>query len=282
MISESVMVYVNRQKYPIHVTNSSYHKTALEKLKIDKLKEEEADYDNISLDGFEINHTLDRIEETNVQQKSLTFYLRKQLQRFMYITKNIEIKPCLLVNNLFGFHDIYHMNRTSSNVFYPVISLEMLFSKTFLLEENLPVFYNRFYKIINQSNSNKINSLESSLQALLQHIKTHKKITEQQKEIDIDKTRVKTILARVKDKELGIQKERLHITSTITDPIQASYHNRRLDEEYDHHEKTRQECNTIYLTIKQNYEKYVFEPEMIYYELFYKIKDVEQLLGYMN
>ena len=59
----------------------------------------------------------------------------------MYITKNIEIKPCLLMNNLLGFYDIYHIiDRPTYKEFYPVISLEMLFSKTFLLETKLLIF----------------------------------------------------------------------------------------------------------------------------------------------
>jgi hypothetical protein len=37
-ISESMMVYVNRKKYPIDVSNSSYPKTNIEKLKVDKTK----------------------------------------------------------------------------------------------------------------------------------------------------------------------------------------------------------------------------------------------------
>ena len=280
-ISETVMIYVNRTKYPINVTQSSYKKTEIEKLKVERQIEDQIDYENISLDGFEQSHSLDRIGDTNSQQKSLSYYIKRQLSRMMYITKNIEIKPCLLMKQFFGFHDIYHMiDRMFTREFFPVISLEILFSKTFILEQNLPVFYNKFYSIINQSNVNKIQSLEISLSKLMSKIRTIKDSSTFYSTLERDQIRVKSILFKLIQKEEENQTERQ--TTSIPDPIASSYHMKRLDEEKLENDRRRRECNSIYMDIKKEYDYHVFENEICFYELFDKIKDIEDLVLHMS
>ena len=275
-ISETVMIYVNRSKYPINVTQSSYKKTEIEKLKVEKHMDESIDYENISLDGFEQSHSLDVIGETNSQQKSLVYYMKRQLSRLMYITKNIEIKPCLVMKHYFGYHDIYHMmDRTYNKEFYPVVSLELLFSKTFILEQNLPVFYKKFYSIINQSNWNKLQSLEASLNNILNKIQTVKYSSELYSTLEKDQVRVKTLLLKIvqKDEENMIEKSK----PKTNDPISDSYHMKRLDEEKIENDRRRRECNSVYMDIKKEYDQHVFDNEICFYELFNKIKDIEEL-----
>ena len=281
-ISESMMVYVNRKKYPIDVSNSSYPKTNIEKLKVDKLPEDRLDYENITLDGFDIQHSLDVMDDTNVQQKSLAYYLRRQLSRLMYITKNIEIKPCLIMSHLLGFHDIYHINdRPLSKEFFPVISLEILFSKTFVLEQNLPVFYKKFYSIVNQSNINKMNSLEDSLVKLVLKIKDVKSKLIQQMTLESDQTRVKNILFRLQVDEQNIMREKEKPPATY-DPVGQSYNTKRLDQEKQNIDLRRHECNQIYMEIKRSYDHFVFENEISFYELYNKIQDMEELIKYLE
>jgi len=281
-ISESIMVYVNRKKYPIDVSNSSYPKTNIEKLKVDKLPEDKLDYENITLDGFDIQHSLDIMDDTNVQQKSLAYYLRRQLSRLMYITKNIEIKPCLIMGDLLGFHDIYHINgRALTKEFFPVISLEILFSKTFVLEQNLPVFYKKFYSIVNQSNINKMNSLEDSLVKLVLKIKSVKSKLIQQMTLETDQTRVKNILFRLQIEEQNVMKEKEKPPTTY-DPVGQSYNTKRLDQEKQTIELRRHECNQIYMEIKRAYDHFVFENEISFYELYNKIQDMEELIKYLD
>jgi len=275
------MVYVNRSKFPINVQTSSYKKTEIEKLKVEKNIDEQIDYENITMDGFEQSHTLDVMGDTNVQQKSQVFYMKRQLSRLMYITKNIEIKPCLLMNQFLGFNHIYHMtDRVSDKEFYPVISIELLFSKTFMLEQNLPVFYNKFYSIVNQSNWNKIQSLEGSLMKLLDRIKQVKLTVMSQKTLENDQMRVKQVLNKLKQKDDLNQSNRTNKLST--DPVSASYYLKKLDEEKRDTEEKRRDCNSIYSDIKKQYDHHVFQNEICFYELFDKIKDIEQLVRYMQ
>ena len=280
-ISETVMVSINRQKYPIDVSTSSYKKTEIERIKVEKDNDELLDYENVTLDGFELHHTLEVMGDTNVQQKNLAYYIKRQLLRFTYITKNIEIKTGIIMNQILGVNDtIYHLiERTSSKEFYPVITLEILFSKTFMLSQNLPVFYKKFYHIVNQSNVNKINSLENSLLHLLQHIKVSKTKFVQHMTLENDQQRVKNILLKISENERRIESERL-IKSI--DPITASFHAKRLDQEKKEHEEKRTECNTIYMEIKREYDQHVFNNEIAFYELFSKIQDIESLLSFIQ
>jgi hypothetical protein len=280
-ISETVMIYINRTKYPIDVSTSSYKKTEIEKLKVEKHADDKIDYDNITLDGFEQSHSLDSITDTNVKQKSLVFYMKRQLSRMHYITKNIEIKPCLLMNQFFGFHDIYHMmDRTANKEFYPVISLEILFSKTFILEQNLPVFYKKFYTILNQSNWNKIQSLEISLHKLLQRIATVKKAVNTHELLEKDQGRIKTMLQKLKVQEDAIHAKR-NIKSNL-DSVSESYRMKQVDEEKEENDRRRKECNSISTDIKKEYDSQVFENEICFYELFDKIRDIEELIYYVS
>ena len=280
-ISETVMVFINKQKYPINVSNSSYKKTEIERIKVEKDNEETLDYENLTLDGFELHHALEVMGDTNIQQKNLAYYMKRQLLRLMYITKNIEIKPSLIMNQLLGVNDtIYHLiERPSFKEFYPVISLEILFSKTFMLSQNLPVFYKKFYQIVNQSNVNKINSLEISLSNLLYSIKKSKEEFINHMTLENDQVRVKNILMKIAENERVIQSEKL--TKSL-DPITASYHTKRLDQEKFEYESKRTECNTIYMEIKKQYDQHVFNNEIAFYELFSKIQDIEQLFNFIN
>jgi len=280
-ISETVMIYINRTKYPIDVSTSSYKKTEIEKIKVEKHNDDNIDYDNITLDGFEQSHTLDSITDTNIKQKSLVYYMKRQLLRLMYITKNIEIKPCLLMNQYFGFHDIYLMRgRTASKEFYPVVSLEILFSKTFILEQNLPVFYKKFYSIVNQSNVNKIKSLEGSLQKLLERIASVKKSISTYTTLEQDQGRVRTVLQKLKTQEEALQVKRT--TKTSVDSVTLSYRMKKIDEEKEEHERKRKECNSISTAIKKEYDGHVFQNEICFYELFDKIRDIEELILYIS
>jgi hypothetical protein len=208
--------------------------------------------------------------------------MKRQLSRLMYITKNIEIKPCLFMNQLFGFYDIYHvMDRPSTKEFYPVISLEILFSKTFQIEQNLPVFYKRFYSIVNQSNLNKMNSLETSLLHMMNRITEVKRKLTEHITLEIDQTRVKRILDLLKDKERVIQIERKK-PKPLHDPVGNSYHAKKLDDDCKEIESKRGKCNAIYLDIKKEYDQFVFENEISFYELYDKIKDIEELITYLK
>jgi len=276
------MVYVPRNKYPIDVTTSSYKKTKIEKIKVDHIEDDVMDYENIVLDGFNIHHSLDVMGDTNIQQKNLAFYMKRQLSRLMYITKNIEIKPCLLMNQLFAFYDVYHiMERPVGKEFYPVISMEILFSKTFMIEQNLPVFYRKFYNILNQSNVNKLNSLQISLVKLIERIELVKKKSKDNMSLEEDQTRVKTILSKVNEKDTFLRKER-EKPAAIYDPVGHSYQMKRIDEELGENERRRSDCNRIYMEIKREYDHFVFENEISAYELYNKIRDVEQLLSYLK
>jgi hypothetical protein len=66
------------------------------------------------------------------------------------------------------------------------------------------------------------------------------------------------------------------------DPITSSYHLKRLDEEKRETEDKRRECNSIYSDIKKEYDQYVFHNEICFYELYDKIKDIEQLFTYIK
>jgi hypothetical protein len=282
MISETVMVYVQRSKYPIDVTLSSYKKTKIEKIKVERVETDRMEYENIVLDGFNIHHSLDVMGDTNIQQKSLAFYMKRQLSRLMYITKNIEIKPCLIMNKLFGFYDIYHVqDRDIGKEFYPVISLEILFSKTFMIEQNLPVFYRRFYTILNQSNVNKLNSLQISLAKLIDRIQEVKQRSHTHTTLEDDQTRVKQILSTLNEKDKVLFEERKK-PATLYDPVGHSYQMKRVDEDIKENERRRNDCNKIYMEIKREYDNFVFENEISAYELYDKISDVEELLKYLK
>ena len=280
-ISETVMVYVNRQKYSIDVSTSSYKKTEIERIKVEKDNDDITDYENIIMDGFELNHSLDVMGDTNTHQKNLAYYMKRQLSRMMYITKNIEIKPGIITEQLLGAHDvIYHtIDRPPSKEFYPVISLETLFTKTFHLAQNLPVFYKKFYQIVNQSNVNKINSLELSLMNLLNRIKNVKNQFTEHRTLEMDQLRVKQLLSKISEKEslLDIQRR-----NPPADAINASYYIRQLDEQQIDHDKKRSQCNALYMEIKKQYDNHVFNNELAFYELFSKIQDIESLLALLK
>jgi hypothetical protein len=282
-ICETMMVYVNRKKFPIKVSDSSYKKTSLEKLKIEKCEDDTYDYENMTLNGFDLSHSLDTIKETNQQQKSLAYYVYRQISRMMYVTKNIEIKPCILLHNIFGFYEVYHIpDRKPSKEFYPVISLETLFSKTFLLEQNIPVFYQRFYSIMNQSNRNKMEYLESSLSEILKKMDSLKTEVKGLQTKDIDKKRVKTIVDRLDKKSEEIAREKTSILETVVDRVAQSYQIKRLDEQHNQVDLKKAECNALYSEIKREYDKHVFQHELMFHELYYKIRDMEALLRYLE
>jgi hypothetical protein len=282
-ICETMMVYVNRKKFPIKVSDSSYKKTALEKLKIEKCEDDTYDYENMTLNGFDLSHTLDTIKETNQQQKSLAYYVYRQISRMMYVTKNIEIKPCILLHNIFGFYEVYHIpDRKPSKEFYPVISLETLFSKTFLLEQNIPVFYQRFYSIMNQSNRNKMEYLESSLNEILKKMDSLRVEVKSLQTKDTDKQRVKTIVDRLDKRTEEIAREKTSILETVADRVAQSYQIKRLDEQHSQIDLKKAECNALYSEIKREYDKHVFQHELMFHELYYKIRDMEALLKYLE
>ena len=282
-ICETMMVYINRKKFPIIVSDSSYRKTALEKLRIEKCEDDTYDYENMALSDFDLNHTLDTIKETNQQQKSLAYYVYRQISRMMYVTKNIEIKPCILLNGIFGFYEIYHMpERKLSKEFYPVISLETLFSKTFLLENNIPMFYKRFYSIMNQSNRNKMEYLESSLSSILKKMEVLKNEMSLLHKKDSDKQRVKSIVDRLDRKVIDIGDEKKNILETVHDRVTQSYQIKNLDDQTNKIDLRKAECNALYSEIKKEYDQNVFHHELMFHELYYKIRDMESLLSYLN
>jgi hypothetical protein len=282
-ICETMMVYINRKKFPIVVADSSYQKTALEKLRIEKCEDDTNDYENMTLSGFDLNHTLDTIKETNQQQKSLAYYIYRQISRMMYVTKNIEIKPCILLNGIFGFYEIYHMpERKLAKEFYPVISLETLFSKTFLLENNIPVFYKRFYGIMNQSNRNKMEYLESSISSILKKMETLRKEMADLQKKDTDKQRVKSIVERLDKRVVEIGEEKKSILEEVQDRVTQSYQIKNLDDQTNKIDLRKAECNALYSEIKREYDQNVFHHELMFHELYYKIRDMESLLSYLN
>jgi hypothetical protein len=280
-IGETMMVYVNRQKYPINVSGSAYPKTDLERLKLEKNDGDTNDYENISMKGFDVAHSLDRISDTNGRQKSLAYYVQRQVQRMMYVTQHIDIKPCILLNGIFGFYDTYQIvRRPVSSEFYPVISLEILFSKTFLLEQNIPVFYSKLYSIMNQSNRNKMEYLLSSLRSLGDRIERFKRDDAERDEKERDKGRIKAILSKLGGKQVGIEAERAKMRGE--DRIAESYATRRLNDEWSQWEGKRVECNSLYGQIKREYDKDVFMSEVFFHELYYKIRDMEQMIEYLD
>jgi hypothetical protein len=280
-IGETMMVYVNRQKYPINVSGSAYPKTDLERLKLEKNDGDTNDYENISMKGFDVAHSLDRISDTNGRQKSLAYYVQRQVQRMMYVTQHIDIKPCILLNGIFGFYDTYHIvRRPVSSEFYPVISLEILFSKTFLLEQNIPVFYGKLYSIMNQSNRNKMEYLLSSLRSLGERIERFKRDDAERDEKERDRGRLKAILTKLGQKQIGIEAERAKMRGE--DRIAESYATRRLNDEWAQWEGKRVECNSLYGQVKREYDKDVFMNEVFFHELYYKIRDMEQMIEYLD
>jgi hypothetical protein len=278
-----MMVYINRKKFPIHVGDSSYKKTTLEKLKIEKCEDDTFDYENMTLTGFDLSHSLDTIKETNQQQKSLAYYVYRQISRMMYVTKNIEIKPCILLNGIFGFYEIYHMpERKPSKEFYPVISLETLFSKTFLLEQNIPVFYNRFYSIMNQSNRNKMEYLDSSLKTFMKKIEMLRSEVKSLQTKDLDKARVKSIVEKLDQRVASLHAEKKAVRETVSDRVAQAYQIKKLDEQHTHTDLKKAECNALYADIKKEYDQHVFQHELMFHELYYKIRDMESLLRYLQ
>jgi hypothetical protein len=176
---------------------------------------------------------------------------------------------------------MYHViDRVPTKEFYPVISLETLFSKTFILEQNLPVFYKKFYQIVNQSNINKMSSLENSLLTIVNDIKKIKSKIHTYSELEFDKKRIKEILFKLKDKEDSILIER-NTPQPVYDPISLSYKTKRLDQEQLLINDRRSECNKIFMEIKREYDNHVFENEICFYELYNKIQDIEDLFGYL-
>jgi hypothetical protein len=280
-IGETLMVYINRQKYPINVSGSKYRKTELERLRLDKIEHDTNDYENISMTGFDVAQSLDKIEDTNQRQKSLAYYVQRQIARMMYVTQNIEIKPCLLTNGIFGFYDVYHIvGRPMGNEFYPVISLEILFSKTFLLEQNIPVFYDKLYAIMNQSNRNKMEYLQASLRALHQQIDAFRQNDRERAVKEGDKQRIKHVLRKIDDKQLRLEDQRRGLDGK--DRVTESYTTRRLNEQHEQWEDKRAECNSLYTQVKKEYDRDVFVNEVFFHEMYYKIRDIETMMEYLK
>jgi hypothetical protein len=281
-ICETMMVYINRQKFPIVPSDSSYKKTQMEKLRIEKCEEDPSDYDNMTLAGFDLPHSLDTIKDTNKKQKSLAYYVYRQISRMMYITKNIEIKPCILLNGIFGFYEVYHVpDRKAGKEFYPVVSLETLFSKTFLLEQNIPMFYKRFYSIMGQSNRNKMEYLETSLQSILKKMEILRGEIRELQTKDNDKQRVKNIVERLDKRVVEIEAEKMSVLETADRVVQA-YQIKKLDEQRNTADLKKAECNALYSEIKKGYDEQVFQHELMCYEMYYKIRDMEELMEYLD
>jgi hypothetical protein len=97
--------------------------------------------------------------------------------------------------------------------------------------------------------------------------------------LEKDQQRVKNILLKITENEHRIESERMEKS---LDPITASFHTRRLDNEKRDHEQKRTDCNKIYMEIKKEYDQYVFNNELAFYELFSKIQDIEQLLSFIH
>jgi hypothetical protein len=177
--------------------------------------------------------------------------------------------------------EIYQVvGRPTSKEFYPVISLEILFSKTFLIEQNIPVFYQKFYKIINQSNQNKLDYLSNSLSSLLHKIKQMKLREKDVSLQEMDKKRVKKILLKIDDKHKLLESER--DKSKHEDLVSSAYATKKINDQMDQLDDKRTECNKIYSEIKNSYDKEVIEQEITFHELYYKIKDIEEMIGYLT
>lgn len=280
-ICETIMIYINRKQFPIDVSGTTYRKTSLERLKVDKVDQDTHDYENMSLPGFDSSHLLDKMTDTNKQQKNLTYYVHRQISRLLYITQNIEIKPCILLNGIFGFYEMYHMpNRVLSKEFYPVISLEILFSKTFMLEQNIPVFYQKFYSIINQSNRNKVEYLTNSLTSTLNKLRRIKGEMVKLLQKDKDKEKIKSMVKYLDNQYISIESERHSLVDK--DVLTHSYQTRRMNEKQAGIERKRQECNMLYTDVKKEYDQDVFDQEITLHEIYYKIRDVEEMIDYLQ
>lgn len=280
-ICETVMIYINRHRFPIDVSGSMYRKTALEKLKVDKVDQDTNDYENMSLPGFDSTHVIDKMTDTNKQQKNLTYYVHRQISRLLYITQNIEIKPCILLNGVFGFYEMYHMpNRLHSKEFYPVISLEILFSKTFMLEKNIPVFYQKFYTILNHSNRNKLEYLMNSLSSAMEKIRLIRVDMQKLQTKEKDKDRIKQLVKHIEQRTIQVDQSRATLSST--DVVSHSYQTRKMNEEIASLERKREECNILYTDVKKVYDRDVFDQEITLHELYYKIRDIEELIDYLQ
>jgi hypothetical protein len=280
-ICETVMVYVNRHRFPIDVSDSMYRKTSLEKLKVDKVEQDTNDYENMSLPGFDSAHLLDKMTDTNKQQKNLTYYVHRQISRLLYITQNIEIKPCILLNGIFGFYEMYHMpSRLATKEFYPVITLEILFSKTFLLEQNVPVFYQKFYTILNQSNRNKLDYLINSLATAMKKVQSIRSDMQNLSTREKDKDRIKQLVKHIEQRCLKVDQSRSSLSTT--DVVTHSYQTRKLNEEKASLERKREDCNILYTDVKRVYDCDVFDQEITLHELYYKIRDIEEMIDYLQ
>ena len=67
----------------------------------------------------------------------------------------------------------------------------------------------------------------------------------------------------------------------VYDPIQLSYTTKKFDQEQMENETKRSECNKIYMEIKKDYDQFVLNNEIAFYELYNKVQDVEELFQYL-
>jgi len=143
------------------------------------------------------------------------------------------------------------------------------------------VFYKRFYSIVNQSNINKMNSLETSLFKMMDNIKKIKLKIMDHMTLEKDQLRIKNILTKLKENDGVIAKERAKPQRGAYDPIHMSYVTKKLDQDQAENDQRRTECNTIYMDIKKEYDQFVLNNEISFYELYNKIQDMEDLFQYL-
>ena len=126
-----------------------------------------------------------------------------------------------------------------------------------------------------------MNTLETSLYNLLHIIKNTKNKIKEQGVFENDKNRVLSLLNKLRQNEAQINNEE-KINNMNKTSIMLSYSNQQIVDKKLKIEQDRINCNSIYLDIKKEYENNVFEPELLLYELFIKIKDVETLIDYIK
>ena len=116
---------------------------------------------------------------------------------------------------------------------------------------------------------------------MMKKIQEVKKKLSEHLQLEKDQLRVKKLLDSIKEKEIFIHAEQKK-PKPIHDPIRNSYLTKKLDEDLKENEQRRGMCNSIYMQIKSEYDDYVFDNEITFYELYDKMKDIEELLQYLK
>jgi hypothetical protein len=123
--------------------------------------------------------------------------------------------------------------------------------------------------------------LENSLQSVLKKMEILRGEIKELQAKDNDKQRVKNIVERLDKRVVEIESEKQSVLETSDRVVQA-YQIKRLDEQQQTVDLKKAECNALYSEIKKGYDQKVFQHELMCYEMYYKIRDMEELMEYLD